>query len=97
MTINRNKRQDRERTKEQILKPGTLSPEAGGNWLGHRTTSSASILDSMLLKGATIPEMAKVRGAVESHMRHLEIEHGLKITQCGEVYKIDQLNLGITE
>lgn len=97
MTVNRNKRQDRERTKEQILKPGTLSPEAGTNWLGHKSMSAASTLDSMLLRGATIAEMKKVRGAVESHIRHLEKEHGLSITKDGDICKIDRLNLGITE
>jgi hypothetical protein len=97
MTVNRNKRQDRERTIEQILKPVTLSPEIGVNWLGHRTTSKASTLDAMLLHGTTITEMEKVRGAVENHIRHLEQEHGLTIKTDGETYKIDRLNLGITE
>ena len=97
MTINRNTMDDRERTKEQILKPGSLSPEPGLNWLGHKTTSAASTLDTMLLHGATIAEMKKVRGAVESHIRHLECEHGLKITRQSEIYIISRLNLGITE
>jgi len=97
MTVNRNKRQDRESTKELIQKPGTLSPEAGVNWLGHKTTSAASILDSMLLRGATMSELRKVRGAVREHIRHLEHEHGLSITSDGDIYKIDHLNLGITE
>jgi len=97
MTVNRNKRQDRERTKELILKPGTLSPEAGVNWLGHKTTSAASTLDSMLLRGATMSELKKARGAVQEHIRHLEHEHGLSITSYGDIYRINPLNLGITE
>jgi len=97
MTVNRNKRQDRERTKELIQKPGTLSPEAGMNWLGHKTTSATATLDSMLLRGATMSELKKVRGAVREHIRHLEQEHGLSITTDGDTYRIDRLNLGITE
>ncbi len=97
MTVNRNKRQDRERTKEQILYPNTLSPEVGSNWLGHRTTSKASTLDTMLLNGATMPELKKVRGAINEHLRHLELDHGLSIKINGDIYKIDRLNLGISE
>ena len=97
MSTNRNKREDRDRTKEQILKPDSLSPEPGLNWLGHKTTSGAATLDTLLLKGATMSELKKVRGAVNEHLRHLENEHGLKITQKGDIYKIDRLNLGITE
>ena len=95
--MNRNKREDRERTKDLILKLDMLSPEPGLNWLGHKTTSAASTLDTMLLHGAKLPEMKKVRGAVESHIWHLEKEHGLKITHQGDCYKIDRLNLGIIE
>jgi len=97
MTANRNKSQDRDRTIEQILKPGTLSSGPGLNWLGHKTTSGAAAIDSLLLQGATKAELKKARVTFNEHLHHLENEHSLKITQDSDIYRIDRLNLGITE
>jgi len=56
------------------------------NWLGH--THGSSRLDKALVKGATMKELKKIRGAIQQHFDHLRIEHGLDINKDGDVYRI---------
>lgn len=50
------------------------------NWLGHK--GGAALIDAMLLLGATKAELvAGERGAVDEHIRHLRIEHGLELVE----------------
>lgn len=43
----------------------------------------------MLLQGATREQLdAGSRGAIDEHIRHLEVEHGLAVSKTGGVYKL---------
>ena len=79
MTINRNIPEDRQNTAERLMDRSKHQPEGKDNWLGH--TRGAACIDEKLLEGATMAELAQCRGAVREHLRHLEAEHGLSITE----------------
>ena len=91
MSSNRNKYHDRKQTVECIkglrssLKRGRKT--AVENWLGHKRESKASKLDEMLLLGASLAELQKVRGGVSSHLHHLRTEHGLIIEHSSGYYR----------
>lgn len=91
MSRNRNKYQDRKATVECIkglrssLKRGR-KPFAE-NWLGHKRESKASKLDEMLILGASLGELEKVRGGISSHLHHLRAEHGLVVERSGAFYR----------
>ena len=91
MSRNRNKYQDRKATVECIkglrssLKRGRKT--SAENWLGHKRESKASKLDEMLLLGASLAELEKVRGGISSHLHHLRVEHGLVVERSGAFYR----------
>jgi hypothetical protein len=91
MSHNRNKYQDRKTTVECIkglrssLKRGRKT--SAENWLGHKRESKASMLDEMLLLGASLAEFKRVRGGIFSHFHHLRVEHGLVIERSGDFYR----------
>jgi hypothetical protein len=91
MSRNRNKYQDRRATVECIkglrssLKRGRKS--AAENWLGHKRENRASKLDEMLLLGASLAELEKVRGGISSHLHHLRVDHGLVVERSGDFYR----------
>ena len=56
------------------------------NWLGH--TRGAALIDAMLLVGATMEQLkAGERAAVDEHLHHLKVEHGLKILCVNGKYR----------
>lgn len=57
------------------------------NWLGHK--GGAAYVDAMLLIGATMEQLEEgPRGAIEQHLRHLRVEHGLEVVCEGGVYRL---------
>lgn len=53
--------------------------QAQPNWLGHR--GGAAAIDTLLLHGATLEAMEFHRGAIQEHLRHLRVEHGLNVLE----------------
>lgn len=96
MSKNRNKIQDRNKTKD-IMQSNIQKSENGKNWLGHSDDSKAACLDTMLLNGTSMTAMKNVRGAINEHIWHLENEHGLTINIINDMYKISRESLGISE
>jgi|GEM_PF-5637939 len=78
MTINRNIPEVRRNTAERIKNRSKHLPQENRNWLGH--TGGAACIDEKLLDGATMNELSECRGAVTEHLRHLELEHGLRVS-----------------
>ena len=81
MSFDREQETDRRQT-ERVMRgerPLTDSTDNRINWLGHKIDDGTARLDKMMLRGATIKEMEKVRGAVKEHLRHYESIHGLHI------------------
>jgi hypothetical protein len=92
MSLNRDVNLDRKATLA-VLKGQLLPIEGGRNWLGHDVNSGAAKIDEMLLHGATRNQMELARGGVEEHIRHLQKDHGLPITEAGDVLAFNQLAL----
>ena len=60
--------------------------ERNRNWLGH--TKGAALIDAMLLVGATMEQLETGdRRAVEAHLYHLKVEHGLNVRCVNEEYR----------
>ena len=77
MSFDREQETDRRQT-ERVMRgerPLTDSTDNRRNWLGHKIGDGTARLDKMMLRGATIKEMEKVRGAVKEHLRHYERIH----------------------
>lgn len=88
MSFNRNKPTDIQETRKAInVGVGTI--ENGKNWLGHRTSCGNAKIDTLLLNrdGITKKEMLKHRRAVNEHLRHLRVEHGLTLELIGNKYR----------
>jgi len=62
--------------------------DRGKNWLGHRLDSDAAQLDEMLLKGASMADLKKARGAIHQHIKHLRDKWGIDCVREGEVYRM---------
>lgn len=94
MTINRNKIQDVKTTDAQIYNRANVI-QKDQSWLGH--TKGSAILDYELLKGTTVQRMMEKSGRGEGstigHIKHLEVEHGLTISQKEGYYKLQLSNL----
>jgi hypothetical protein len=98
MTINRDKKHDREETKNLIRNPNRNKYAGGKNWLGHGIRGGKdAYVDEMLINGVTMEEMLKQRGAIYEHLNHLRVEHGLLYEKLGDIYRFSRLDLGIGE
>ncbi len=62
--------------------------QAQPNWLGHR--GGAAAIDTLLLNGATLEALEFHRGAVQEHLRHLRVEHGLTIFEDNGIFRFTQ-------
>ncbi len=72
----------------QLVSSGQMGElDVTPNWLGH--TRGSARLDKALIKGATMEELLAIRDAIDEHLLHLRIEHGLTIKRNGDVYLID--------
>lgn len=88
MTQNRNFEEDRMRTLAMIREP--QEPMAARNWLGHEVVSGAAKIDQLLLAGATWDELEKQRTSAREHIRHLEIDHGLRVIERDGKHMFDR-------
>ena len=88
MTKKRDKNIDRRRTAALLLDVanGEMKGSIAKNWLGH--TGGAEEIDFLLLCGATMERMRLCREAVDEHLRHLHIEHGLTVEEVIGVYRL---------
>ena len=92
MSTNRNKDSDRRNTKAQLI--NRTPPVGPTNWLGHKVSSGAAAIDSMLIDGATIKQMEEnARGGVQQHLRHLKLEYDLPVVKQGDKYMFDRTAL----
>lgn len=94
MSVNRNKNEDRENTRRLLADPKNRElykdiSDKGKNWLGHSFSAKTSQLDEMLIKGAKLEDMLRVRNAIFEHIHHLSKEHGLFVKRrSDEKYRI---------
>ncbi|MEY4340518.1 MAG: hypothetical protein RL541_22 [Pseudomonadota bacterium] len=89
MTKQRNIDSDRYATSRiiELVRHGQRDElDASPNWLGH--TRRANKLDKALINGATMKQLEDIRDAINEHLLHLRVEHGLIITQNDGVYRI---------
>ena len=88
MTFNRNIDQDRQATTALLtdVSNGGQLPANTPNWLGHRGGNGK--IDVELLSGTTKVQMLTHRGAINQHLRHLRVEHGLTIIESNGVYRL---------
>lgn len=88
MTVNRNKDADCANTLALLdrINRGVQVAATATSWLEH--TKGAGQVDYELLWGATMERMSLHTGAVKQHMRHLEIEHGLKVVERNGIYRL---------
>ena len=88
MTFKRNIKQDRQQTAAMLAKVanGARCPVTLPNWLGHRGGNGK--IDVELLSGTTKAQMQTHRGAVNQHLRHLRVEHGLTVIERNGVYRL---------
>lgn len=84
MSKNRDKPVDQVKTKSLMC---DVSANALGkrNWLGH--TQGAAMIDAMLLVGAPREALEVARGAVDEHLRHLRLDHGLEVTDENGMFR----------
>lgn len=88
MTSNRNIQEDQQNTAELItaVANSAMPPAALQNWLGHHGGNAG--IDAALLWGTTMAQMETHRRAVNEHLRHLKIEHGLTVIKRNGVYRL---------
>ena len=89
MTRKRNIDSDRRATSRilELVRHGQKGElDVTPNWLGH--TRGSNRLDKALLLGATMAELKAIRGAIQNHIEHLRIEHGLEVVRNGDMYRI---------
>ncbi len=88
MTFKRNIKQDRLQTSALLVNVanGGQCPASLPNWLGHRGGNGK--IDVELLSGTTKVQMQTYRGAVNQHLRHLRVEHGLTVIERNGVYRL---------
>ena len=88
MTSNRNIQEDQQNTAVLLtaVANGAMPPAALPNWLDHRGGNAG--IDAQLLSGTTMRQMQTHRGAVNEHLRHLKVEHGLTIIVRNGVYRL---------
>ncbi|WP_243313877.1 endonuclease NucS domain-containing protein [Fundidesulfovibrio agrisoli] len=86
MTVGRNKAQDVFNTNELLAGRFYYDRIGAVSWLGH--SNKAKLLDEMLLDGSSKEEMGKIRGAVNRHIDHLKVEHGLSVCKVNGIFKI---------
>ena len=89
MTKNRNHNTDRLATAKVLRLAGqaqALALDTRPNWLGHRAKTAD--LDKALVLGATVEDLKTIRGAISEHLRHLRKDHGLTISEVGNVLRI---------
>ena len=88
MTFNRNIDQDRQATTALLtdVSNGGQLPANRPNWLGHRGGNAE--IDAALLWGITMEQMQTCRGAVDEHLRHLNVEHGLTVIERNGIYRL---------
>lgn len=90
MTIHRNKEQDRHETLRlwRQLHSDNSTPISPTSWLGH--TGKCAKIDWMLIYGASIEKLETSGRSVSSihdHIRHLNKEHGLKISNENRIFQ----------
>jgi hypothetical protein len=89
VTKNRNHDTDRLATARVLGLAGeaqALALDTRPNWLGHRAKTAD--LDKAMVLGATMDELSEIRGAIRNHLDHLRLEHGLTISEVGNVLRI---------
>lgn len=88
MTAGRNVDIDRENTASLLddINTGKYVTVSDTSWLDH--SAGAAQVDFELLWGTTMPRMQLLRGAVNEHFLHLEIEHGLTVLEKNGVYRL---------
>ncbi len=88
MTFKRNIKQDRQQTAAMLatVTNGGQCPATLPNWLGHRGGNGK--IDVELLSGTTKAQMQTHRGAINQHLRHLRVEHGLTVIERNGVYRL---------
>lgn len=87
MSFNRDISADQAETLRVLSGAAPVIRSNGMNWLGHRGGAGNAQIDSMLLRGATKREMLDARGAVDQHLNHLRIEHGLVVEEIGDIFR----------
>lgn len=90
MSTNRHIRKDQANTEALINGKELDQRDSKTNWLGPRISSGAAGIDQLLLKGATLERLERERGAVNQHLRHLELEHGLHVVNNGGLLKFER-------
>lgn len=73
---------------------GNVNFDKDVSWLRH--SGGAGAIDFALIKGASMPELSQYRGAVGRHLRHLQKDHGVKITRLDGKYRIATLSSATT-
>jgi hypothetical protein len=67
------------------------------NWLRHGKSTSVGKMDEMLLRGATVEQLAKgartTKGAVYVHLSHLRKVHKLAVVKKDGVFRYDLDNM----
>ena len=93
MTFNRNITVDRQNTVALLAEVANGGPPTSDvpNWLEHRGGNAA--IDAELLWGTTKAQMRTHRGAVNEHLRHLNVEHGLTVIERNGIYRLAVLPL----
>lgn len=90
MTSNRIIDLDKASTNSILSDLGLSEHSAGINWLGHK--GKASVIDQLLLRGATLKELSEESGrtekATQSHLYHLRKEHGLKVINSHGIHQL---------
>jgi hypothetical protein len=99
MSRNRDKKADKQKTRELILNPIQPTYRGRANWLGHgsgRSNGHARV-DYLLLDGATMQELEAERGGISSHISHLRHEHDLIVApaDANGRRRFDRQHLGI--
>jgi hypothetical protein len=76
-----------------VLNGQPISTDGRTNWLGHRLDAPTARLDELLLTGATRAQMETVRRAIDEHLYHLRIEHGLPLVEANGSWSFDRASL----
>jgi hypothetical protein len=96
VSFKRNVNEDRAATR-RVLTGQPRTTDGKVNWLGHRVNKKTHSLDEMLIAGATKSELEAVRGAIDEHLYHLRVEHGLSVAEEDGVLMFDRAALGMCD
>lgn len=84
----------RRRTRE-VLDGGSRdhATKSGRDWLGNRWETGASKINVLLLAGATLEQMSRVRGAARRHLDDLRKNMDLPLVRVDGVWRFDRSRL----